>query len=44
VGVWITPLTRIHRALATLPYIAIATVATFFYSIPLVCAFFGDCL
>ena len=43
-GLWVLPLRRLVRAGLTLPYVLIASVLSFLYSAPFVCALFGDCL
>jgi hypothetical protein len=44
VGVWLLPIKRLVRALLTVPYAIVMAVAAWFSSLPLVCAYFGDCL
>ena len=43
-GLWVLPLRRLVRGVLTLPYVIGLTVLAFFYSLPFVCAYFGDCL
>ena len=42
-GVWLAPASRVARAVATVPYIAICSVLTFLWAASFVCAFFGAC-
>jgi hypothetical protein len=44
IGVWLLPVNRLFRGLLVGPYAAVAAAATWFSLLPLVCAYFGDCL
>jgi hypothetical protein len=44
IGVWLLPIRRRFRGLLTVPYIPVIAVAAWFSALPVVCAYFGDCL
>lgn len=44
VGICLLPIKRLYRALIVVPYVAAMAVATFMFSLPFVCGWFGDCL
>ena len=43
-GVWLLPIRSLFKALVTLPYVGGMSTAMFIFALPLVCAYFGDCV